>query len=130
MAISSQNRARIAGDGEQYLIVWQEYIGGFFEIIAQYSSSGIEGLSEASPFILAQIQNSQNLPSVLFDGEKFHVVFEDSSTGTVMYQEISASNPNSLDELDQARTSLSIFPNPVLDEPSTLCVVLKQDRVK
>jgi len=85
---SNQNRPRIAGSGDTLAIVWQENFESSLEIGMSVSTSGSAGL-DADPFLLTDLPSSQTYPSMIFSGTSFHVVYEDSESGTVMYQEVS-----------------------------------------
>ncbi|NND94320.1 MAG: T9SS type A sorting domain-containing protein [Flavobacteriales bacterium] len=83
----NQNRPRIHGNNETLAMVWQENTDNGVDIAMSVSTSGPEGLT-AEPFILASLASTQQFPSVIFDGERFHVVYEDNETGTLLYQEV------------------------------------------
>lgn len=85
---SGQNRPKTAGSGDTLAVVWQESVDGSIEIGMSMSMSGASGLS-ADPFRLTNNSYTQKYPDVLFSGSKFHVVYEDTQSGTVMYQKTS-----------------------------------------
>ncbi|NNC84149.1 MAG: T9SS type A sorting domain-containing protein [Flavobacteriales bacterium] len=108
---SQQNRPRIAGSGDTLGVVWQESYNGSLEIGMSFSTTGISGLG-SDQGLLTELSGSQRYPDMLFHDGKFHVVYEDVSSGTVLYQAV---HPG-LVGMEEEQLSFSIFPNPVRDE--------------
>jgi hypothetical protein len=112
-----QNRPKIAGSGDTLAVVWQE-VDGSNEIAMSVSTNGSEDLGVES-FLLTDMPSHQRYPSIVFSGSSFHVVYEDSESGTVMYQEVSF---GVLGIQEKENTLLSMGPNPC---SSTLSVYLE-----
>jgi hypothetical protein len=106
-----QNRPRISASGDTLGIVWQETFAGSTEIGMTVSTNGVSGLTTEA-FRLTDSPTTQQQPDVLFAGGSFHVVYEDPSSGTVVYQEVSFGGVG----IEEARTSPFKFgPNPASD---------------
>jgi hypothetical protein len=108
LSSSSQNRPRVAGSGDTFALVWQENFDGSLEIAMSLSTTGVEALT-TEPFLLSDLAGSQQYPSIVFDGSSFHVVYEDSDSGTVLYQEVSF---GAVGLAEEAYSSFDLSPNP------------------
>ncbi len=106
-----QNRPRIVASGDTLAIVWQETFQGSSEIGMSISTTGASGLT-MDAFRLTDESTTQRYPDVLLAGGSFHVVYEDPSSGTVMYQEVSF---GSVDLEESSNTQFTIGPNPCSD---------------
>jgi hypothetical protein len=105
---TNQNRPRIAGVTDTLAIVWQENYSSNTEIAMSVSTSGSSGLNTES-FRLAELPSAQRFPSIEYSNGSFHVVYEDSETNTVMYQEVSFS---ALGLHENPGLEFSMHPNP------------------
>jgi hypothetical protein len=105
---STQNRPRVYGRGETLAVVWQEYTNNAWDIVMSVSTTGPEGLTD-DPFLLKSLPSSQQFASVIYDGELFHVVYEDSETNTLLYQSVSFGSVN---VKEVASANFRIQPNP------------------
>jgi hypothetical protein len=109
---SNQTRPRIAGVTDTLAIVWQESYNGSIDIAMSVSTSGISGLNTEA-FRLGELPSTQQFPSMLYSNGSFHVVYEDSESNTVMYQEVSF---NTLGLNENTMIEFSMWPNPANDE--------------
>jgi hypothetical protein len=109
---SNQNRPRIAGVTDTLAIVWQENYNGSFNIAMSVSTSGVSGLN-TDAFRLAEMPSEQQFPSMIYSNGSFHVVYEDSESNTVMYQEVSF---NTVGLNENTTIEFSMKPNPAKDE--------------
>jgi hypothetical protein len=105
---SGQNRPKVAGAGDTLAVVWQESYDGSIEIGMSMSMSGATGLGD-DPFRLTNNSYTQKYPDVVFSGTSFHVVYEDSQSGTVMYQKTSFGTVGLKDE---EKSVFQMGPNP------------------
>jgi hypothetical protein len=108
---STQNRPRVAGNGDTIAVIWQEYTNNAWDIAMSISTTGAEGLLD-NPFLLTSFPSSQQFGSMVFDGDAFHIVYEDSETGTLLYQNVSLGSVN-VKEI--ASSNFTIQPNPSSD---------------
>jgi hypothetical protein len=109
---SNQTRPRIAGVTDTLAIVWQESYNGSVDIAMSVSTSGISGLNTEA-FRLGELPSTQQFPSMLYSNGSFHVVYEDSESNTVMYQEVGF---NTLGLNENTMIEFSMWPNPAKDE--------------
>ena len=103
-----QNSARIASDSQgEIMVVFQESLQFSQNVGFALAQNGTE-LGQQST-ILNDSTGNQKQPDVMAIGNVFHVVYEDSSLGTVMYHTVS-SEPNSV--LEEESASFLLYPNP------------------
>ncbi len=107
----NQNRPRIAGSGDILAIVWQENTDNGLDIAMSVSTIGPAGLT-SNPFLLSSLPSSQQFATMVFDGQAFHVVYEDNGSNTLLYQEVGFGAVG-IDEGEATR--LTISPNPSSD---------------
>ncbi len=78
---TDQQNPAIAGNGNVFLVVWEDYKEGESDILAKrVSTDGI--VLDSQPVVVSNDEKLQGKPSVLFDGENFLVVWEDTRNGT------------------------------------------------
>lgn len=114
---SAQNRPKIAGDESNIAFVWQENYGGSPEIAVMASATGVDGLG-TDVVRITDLPGSQTFPNILYANGSFHVVYEDTPSETVYYQEVNV-GANSVESANGA--VVEVFPNPASER---LTVVL------
>lgn len=113
---------RIAGQGDTLGMVWQEPLaGGNTEIIFAYSTTGVQGLL-TQPTNLSDTIKSQTFADIIFHQNRFHIVYEDQNSGTVLYQHVLLQEPLGTDVPDGLPVKLHIYPNPVTDHITISCL--------
>lgn len=106
-----QNYPRISGDDNVQVIVWSEAESNNYEVYSAISTSGF-----LSDLLLTKQQmnnittGTQTNPDVVYKNGVIHVVFQDSSTGDVIYKKGSISSAGIL---EMKPTNDIVFPNPV-----------------
>ncbi len=118
---AGQNRPRVAGANDTLAVVWQEIYDGSIEIGMTVSTIGSAGLS-TDPFLLGDFPAHQQYPSIVYSNGAFHIVYEDSDSGTVVYQSVDF---NTVGFVESAQSIFKMGPNPAdktlfiqLEEPS------------
>jgi len=80
----NQNYPALAFDGLNYLVVWQDDLGGPFDICgARVSQTGT--ILDTNAIIICAAPGNQESPTVAFDGTNYVVMWQDSRFGN--YQE-------------------------------------------
>ncbi len=103
-----QNSARIASNSQgEIMVVFQESLQFSQNIGFALAQNGSE-LGQQS-HVLNDSTGNQKQPDVMAIGNEFHVVYEDSSLGTVMYHTVS-SDLNSV--LEEESVAFLLYPNP------------------
>ncbi|MEJ6681201.1 MAG: T9SS type A sorting domain-containing protein [Flavobacteriales bacterium] len=103
-----QNSARIASNSQgEIMVVFQESFQFSQNVGFALAQNGSE-LGQQS-YVLNDSSGSQKQPDVMAIGNVFHVVYEDSSLETVVYQSVS-SDPNLV--LEEERGAFLLYPNP------------------
>jgi hypothetical protein len=106
--IASQDYPRLANAGNAAAMVWKEVRNGKAKACVTLTAS-IQGGFPAGYDTLANA-NVENVDVAMRAGE-IHAVWENSSTGTVMYRKGTYSIPNSVADISAA-TLISVYPNP------------------
>lgn len=77
-SVNNQRLPRIAFDGTNYLVVWQDNrIGGQTDIYcARVTQAGV--VLDLNGIVIAQHNYNQDFPAVAFDGENYLVVWDDN----------------------------------------------------
>lgn len=106
---TNQTAGRIATDGLSTAIVYQDVYQLGYNIGVTITTSGLGDLGTES-FYLNDAIGSQKQPEIIHLNNSFHVVYEDVTSGTVMYQEIKL-NTIQIDE-QEAKWDFKVYPNP------------------
>ncbi len=109
---TNQTAARIAVGDNAQAIVFQELFQLETDISMTLSLNGPSNLG-ATSFHLNNSAGSQRQPDVLYFNNAFHVVYEDISSATVMYQSVEFDDV-SIEENDTL-DMLTFYPNPTKD---------------
>ncbi len=81
-APNGQHLSAVAFDGENFLVVWEDFRGGLDIYGARVTPQG--DVLDPAGFVISHSANSQYWPAVGFDGENFLVVWEDhDGSGTI-----------------------------------------------
>ena len=108
---NNQYFPRIDGNGDTLGIVWHESVAGNTEIILAYSTSGVTGLLENTVNVSDMI-NSQTFSDIVYKNGEFHIVYEDQSSGTIMYQVATLQEAVDVPESNNPAVDLNVYPNP------------------
>ena len=80
VAAGAQEYPAVASDGSGFLVVWQDYRSGAYDIYgARVSAAGT--VLDASGFIISAAANEQARPAVTFDGANYLVIWQDYRSG-------------------------------------------------
>ncbi len=80
-AIGNQEYPTVAFDGTNYLVVWQDYRNGNWDIYgSQVDQSGV--VLQPSAILISNATNNQQYPAVGFDGANYLVVWRDLRNGS------------------------------------------------
>ena len=105
-----QNYPRISGQNDTLVMVWQESETSNSEIFAAITSSGnMNDLLASKAIVNSNTSGSQTNPDVIYANGKVHVVFQDASSGDVMYKK---GTIGTLALEENSALNLSVFPNP------------------
>jgi hypothetical protein len=104
----SQDYPRIANAGDAGAMVWKEVINGKSKACMAFTSSVPGGFP--SDYDTVANANVNNVDVAMRPGE-VHVVWENTSTGTVMYRKGTYNVPNAIAALP-GRTHIDVYPNP------------------
>lgn len=106
-----QNFPRIDGNEDTLGVVWHESVSGNREVILAYSVDGIMSLLE-NEVNMSDMIGQQSYPDIVYKNGKYHIVYEDTDSGTVMYQVASLLEPVDLIDLSDQKERLRVYPNP------------------
>ncbi len=109
-----QSHPSIAGNGDTLAVIWQEIGDNGYDIVMAWSANGPAGLTQNSALIDGG-PTSQKHSDIIFGGGLFHIVYEDSNTGKVMYRTAGFSEMVNTTELADAELSIAISPSPATD---------------
>lgn len=105
-----QNYPRISGQNDTLLMVWQESETSNYEIFSAVTSTGnINDLLVSKATVNSNTSGTQSNPDVVYANGKVHVVFQDASSGNVIYKK-GVIGTLALEE--NVGMALSVFPNP------------------
>ena len=80
----NQNNPAVATNGMDYFVVWQENLGGPFDICGvRVTQTGM--VLDTIPIIICSAPGNQESPTVAFDGTNYVVIWQDCRVGS--YQE-------------------------------------------
>jgi len=80
-----QNFPRIAGSGDTLGVVWEQNIGGDFNILFSWSTTGIHGLSTPDT-VNTSLPGQQRTPDIAYADGAFHIVWSDEASDLVNYR--------------------------------------------
>lgn len=107
-----QNFPRIDGNEDTLGVVWNEFVSASTEVILAYSTNGVAGLLE-NEVNVTDMTGKQSYPDIVYKDGKYHIVYEDKASGTVMYQTATLLEPVSIVKLNTKEGALLVYPNPV-----------------
>ena len=102
---------RIDGNADTIGIVWQESVDSNGEIILSYSINGISDILQNAVNI-SNMPGTQKFTDIVFKNGKYHIVYEDVTSGTIMYQMVSIQEPVIVDDVSDLSYNFTVFPNP------------------
>lgn len=106
-----QNFPRIDGNMDTLGVVWNESVSGNTEIILAYSTTGVSDLL-VNKVNVSDMTGQQSYPDITFENGKYHIVYEDKASGTVMYQVATLLEPVIVVNLNAPSSELKVYPNP------------------
>lgn len=107
-----QTNPKIAGDGTNIGIVWQEETTNDDNVHFVFSHTGATGLVGSAVEVLnLQLPGKQINPDIAYSDGTFHVVWQDKATGLVMYRKGAVVEAVSVSEI-LPLGNVQIFPNP------------------
>ncbi len=109
---TSQNFPAIAGNSDTLGLVWQEIGDNGYDIVIAWSVNGLAGLEDQSTLV-AGGTSSQKQADVVFKDGVFHIAYEDSSLGRVMYRTAGFEEIVSIADPQFDIFNFEITPNPV-----------------
>lgn len=109
-----QNYPRISAQQDTLGVIWHEHTGVFYNIALAVSTDGVAGLSTVA-INPTNANNPQVYPDIHYAGGKFHFVYEDQATGTVLYQTVDFQTSTGIDPAKKAEQKVEIYPNPADD---------------
>lgn len=111
----NQNYPAIAGNVDTLAVVWQELGNNGWEIMMAWSVNGAAELLNNLVEVDTGIQ-SQKQPDIVFQNQRFHIVYEDGATGKVMYRV--ASFDGFVESVEKVKESFKVdlMPNPTSNE--------------
>jgi hypothetical protein len=80
-AASYQLSPALAFDGTNYLVAWQDFRSGSYDIYGARVSPG-GGVLDGSGLAISTAARDQQLPALAFDGANYLVAWEDNRSGT------------------------------------------------
>lgn len=108
-----QNYPRISGDNDTLVMVWQESETGNPEIFSAFTTSAMTSeLLTSKAMVNSSTSGSQTNPDVIYKNGKVHAVYQDASTGDVIYRQGTIGTV-SLEE--NALSLLEVYPNPMTE---------------
>ena len=106
-----QNFPRIDGNMDTLGVVWNESVSGNTEIILAYSTTGVADLL-VNKVNVSDVIGKQSYPDIEFKNGKYHIVYEDQISGTVMYQVATILEPVIVNNSNALSNELKVYPNP------------------
>ena len=109
-ANGSQNYPRITGVNDTIIMVWQEAETSNTEIYSGITTTGtISEIVNSKALVNDSVQGAQTNPDIVYANGKVHCVFQDASSGKVIYKRgiIGTLSTNALNS-----NPISIYPNP------------------
>jgi hypothetical protein len=110
--VGSQDYPRIANDGNAAVMVWKEVMAGKSRACITVTPNIQAGFPASYDTIASSYVNNID---VAIRGDQVHVVWENTSTGTVTYRRGTINTANSVSVIDEA-PSIAVFPNPAAKE--------------
>ena len=110
-----QNYPAVAGSGDTLAVVWQENGQFGWDIMMAWTTTGPADLLN-NKMVIANDNLSERQPDILYENGKFHIVYEDSNTGHVLYKIASFDPSVSTTEPIAATYAVNIQPNPFLEK--------------
>ena len=109
----NQNHPQIAGNSDEFGVVWEQVDGGERDLFFSYSNSGMDGITQGFMNLGLNSDEDQRYPAMAYNNGSFHVVYQDSDTHLLQYM-YSSDQPINIEESENT-FSINIFPNPVDD---------------
>ncbi|MEY3237832.1 MAG: hypothetical protein RI883_1933 [Bacteroidota bacterium] len=106
----SQNYPRITGVNDTIVMVWQEAETSNTEIYAGITTTGtISEIINSKSLVNDSVQGAQTNPDIVYANGKVHCVFQDGTSGKVIYKRgiIGTLSTNALNSIP-----ITIYPNP------------------
>lgn len=131
----SQNFPRISGSGDTLVLVWEEKEAGNTDIMCAVATDGLtQTLGSFKSRVNETTVGVQSKPDVILKNGVVHVIYQDLSTGNVIYRKGSVSNVTSVSA--QSLEKMEIFPNPATSsvaisniDPATITSVHMMDGI-
>lgn len=111
----AQARPTLAGHNDTLAVVWDDGRNGNIDCWVSLSVNGVPGLqTRVQVNDTAADAGTQSNCDVAYDGTKFHFVYTDAVTNSIMYRTGTINGFVGMNEL-QTENALTLFPNPVTD---------------
>lgn len=111
----NQNFPSVAGSGDTLAVIWQESGQFGLDIMMAWTTTGPADLLN-NKIVVADDILSERQPDMLYKNGEFHIVYEDSNSGQVMYR-IASFDPSVPTVEPIVETyAVRIQPNPFLDK--------------
>jgi len=81
-----QNLPKIAGEGDNIAIVWEENLLGKSDIMMAWSNTGFSGLKSNFINISSTANGSERYPDITYANGQFHIIYSDLENGLLKYQ--------------------------------------------
>jgi hypothetical protein len=132
-----QARPAIAGRNDTLAVVWDDGRNGNIDCWVSLSVSGVPGLqTRVQVNDTASDAGTQSNCDVAYDGTKFHFVYTDGVTNSIIYRTGTINGFVGINE-QQQETGITLFPNPVADvlrvqasSDETLTITDAQGKIK
>lgn len=109
----SQNFPRISASNDTIVTVWEERESGNSNIMISITTDGIgQTLSAYKSMVNPNLSGTQSKPDVIYSDGYVHVVYQDFSTGDVMYRKGIVADVTGID--DAQFSQIKVYPNPAL----------------
>ena len=114
---ANQNHPRIAASENYMAIVWHENTGSNYDVYVSVAPT-FDGGQLYTTKILANeaVSGNQIYSDVVLDGNEIHIVYQDNSSGTVIYRKGTIIQNNAVENI--VEPSFSCWPNPIRDKCS------------
>ena len=109
---NNQNFPIVAGKEDTIGVVWHETVGFTRDIALSYTTEASADSLAARVVNVTDALGSQSYPDIKYANGKFHIVYEDLITNTIMYQSASFDPLLSTESLNSLEAEIAIFPNP------------------